>query len=177
MKMRKTWLMMFLLLLICYGCAVPLKNSNFNDGKEMNSALYMNQLLQRGERVSLFILGGQIYSQGKLSLDWKNTLQNGAEEFWLNAFKPCSMCSIVNRSYLQNNIDEIALSSSGMISDSTRIKIGELTGATHLLLIEGNDNSNSLGYQAWTVYWKLIDIKTGKLMTIDKSVGSKLNVI
>ena len=87
------------------------------------------------------------------------------------------MCSIVNRSYLQNNIDEIALSSSGMISDSTRIKIGELTGATHLLLIEGNDNSNSLGYQAWTVYWKLIDIKTGKLMTIDKSVGSKLNVI
>lgn len=175
--MRRIWLILFLLLLICYGCAVPLKKAQFNEGKPLNAINIMNQLLKNNERIALAIISGQIYTAGKPDPEWKNRLQGGAEDFWLKTFGNNTKCSIVNRNYLQNNIDEISLSGSGLISEATRVKIGELTGATHLIVIEGTTIDHGAGYQTWTIYWKLIDIKSGKLLTIDKVDASQLKVI
>jgi hypothetical protein len=70
----------------------------------------------------------------------------------------------------------MSLSGSGLISEDTRIKLGQLTGATHLIVISVFQNSN-LGYNTWTIDIVFTDIQTGRVLSIDECSQSVLNII
>jgi hypothetical protein len=178
-------LVLMFIILFFAGCASmvqmeqmqrkPIFKSQWNDTddtKTFKSGILINKLLRSGERVALIIIGGQFYNKGQPDAAWKSSEQNRAEGFYLKLCGNNTRCSVVNRNALQSHISEMVLSGSGLTSDATRVKIGELTGATHLILIEGNLIYRGPGYSEWTTYWKLIDIKSGNLLTIDKEEAS-----
>jgi len=98
--------------------------------------------------------------------------QNANQSFWensyLNSYGNYKNFTIVNRNYLKNNLDEITLSRSGLMSRETTVRIGELTGATHLLFIDVIFYSGFFVGGSMTVHKKLVDIKTGQILAIDE---------
>lgn len=164
---------------ICFlflnGCYIPLKDGHWNDGRPIQMYSIIERLL-RSDNVSVAVIGGQILVDGTPNAAGGSKLINEAETGFVNHFANFPNFSIVNRSQVQRIIDELKLSNSGLISDNTRLKIGELTGATHLLVIDAQQ-WRGFWIDDWTAYCKLIDIKSGRVLSIDKVYNSRFRVL
>jgi len=131
-------------------------------------------MLANNERVALIIVVTTSTMNGRPNMQGKIEGQSIVENVYLNSYRNYKNFTIVSRNYLKNNLDEITLSASGLISDETRVRIGELTGATHLLLMEDHSFYSGLFIISGktTSYWKLIDIQSGKLLASDRNITS-----
>lgn len=129
--------------------------------------------LAKGERVSLAIIVGKVSNAIPLppnvNLDeWKkgitSQLESGAESTYIQCRDVYDRFSVVDRNRIRKVLDELDFQTTDYISDATRIKIGELTGATNLLIVEFNRFPWSYRGRLDIISKKLIDIRTGEVL-------------
>jgi membrane-associated protease RseP (regulator of RpoE activity) len=87
------------------------------------------------------------------------------ERVILRAFGDAENFSLIDRGRLKTVFDEINFGESGYVSDAARVKIGKLTGATHIIALEHSRYSSGRSYQD-SVTQRLIDVETGKILSI-----------
>jgi hypothetical protein len=93
--------------------------------------------------------------------------QTAMESFYLNNLGKNAHFSIVDRSRTKAILDEYRLNQTGLVSDTMRLKIGEMTGATHLLDVNFARYKNPQGYND-AINARLIDISSGTVMAVDQ---------
>lgn len=128
-------------------------------------------ILEKGEKVSLAIMVGNVSNAMQSSSfdvnEWKSGIStlmvNKLESGFMAYQNRYSNLSIVDRNKIRAILDELNFQSTGYISDNTRVKIGELTGATHIVVADFNRFNNPPGFID-VVSRKLIDIKTGVIL-------------
>lgn len=106
--------------------------------------------------------------------DWadsiRNNLQSQYEGGLLSGFGKNENFSIVDRSRLKQILDEFKFSYSGFVSDQLRAKIGEMTGATHLLDISLGRFQNSDYSHEDVLNVRLVEIESGKVLAVDRII-------
>jgi hypothetical protein len=167
-------------LLFLSGCSIPL-GSTINDSRpdeaKMNAFAIISDLLQNRQKVCVAFIVGDIIEDGRPAPTAKSQLLNESEKGWLSRYVNFPNFSVVNRNHLRHNINELFLSNSGLISEDTRIKIGQLTGATHLVIIEATTWYKFFRRRGVDIYYKLIDIQDGRVLAIDKVTISEFKVL
>lgn len=130
-------------------------------------------LLSKGEKISLAVIIGKISNTivfpHPVNLDeWKSTinsqLQTEFEAVYVQYRNVFDNFSLVDRNRIRKILDELNFQASYYVSNETRLKIGELAGATHLLMVEFSRSPKGRGY-ADIVSKRLIDIKTGEVLS------------
>ncbi len=130
--------------------------------------------LAKGERVSLVVIVGKVSNAiplpRKISLDeWKkgitSQLEFGVESTYVQCREVYDNFSLVDRNRIRKVLDELDFQTTDYVSDATRIKIGELTGATDILIVEFNRFPWSYRGRMDIISKKLIDIRTGEVLT------------
>jgi len=89
------------------------------------------------------------------------------ESFYLKYLGKNENFSIVDRSRTKVIMDEFRLNQTGLISDTMRLKIGEMTGATHLLDVTFARYKTDQGHND-ALNARLIDIGSGTVMAVDQ---------
>ncbi|HEY6837230.1 MAG TPA: CsgG/HfaB family protein, partial [Geobacteraceae bacterium] len=97
----------------------------------------------------------------------RNEEQTSMENFYLNNLGKNPNFSIVDRSRTRTILEEFKMSQSGLVSDTMRVKIGEMTGATHLLDVSFSRFNAGRGHND-VVNARLIDIASGRVLAVDQ---------
>jgi hypothetical protein len=104
----------------------------------------------------------------------RHQVQGNIENNMLNNLDRQDRLSFIDRSSLDKIVDSYKLNMNGLTSDNARAKIGKTTGATHLLVstfvrnpkwIKGRESCED------TITSRLIEIKSGKVLAVDKSTS------
>lgn len=144
----------------------------------------IGELLDNEKKVSLVIVVSEVKnSMPQNSNDqiksWEDSVRNNwqskIEGVFINMFGNDKNFSIIDRSRLKNILDEFQFNLTGFVSDKLRAKIGEMTGATHLIDI--NISRFSSGYSGFIdiTNVRLIEIETGKVLAVDTSETTMSN--
>lgn len=128
-------------------------------------------ILEKGENVSLAIMVGNVSNAMDTSSFNVNEWKSGISTLMVNKLESGFMfyqnrynkLSLVDRNKIRAILDELNFQSTGYISKNTRTKIGELTGATHIVVADFNRFGNPPGFID-VVSRKLIDVKTGIIL-------------
>jgi hypothetical protein len=103
--------------------------------------------------------------------DWEKSLKYGVqgimEDHLLSVFGGNNYFSLVDRLNVDKILEEYKFIMTGLISEEARVKIGKMTGATHLITItyqrtKKNDSC------AFNVNARLIDIESGEILAVNK---------
>jgi membrane-associated protease RseP (regulator of RpoE activity) len=97
----------------------------------------------------------------------RNDVQSDMESFYLRNCGANKNFGIVDRSRTKAILEEFRLNQTGLVSDTMRVKIGEMTGATHLLDISFARFRAAAGYHD-DVNVRLIDIGSGAVLAVDQ---------
>jgi len=136
----------------------------------------IGDMLDDGNKVSVAVVVGSLIN---VAIDpdqlegWKthtrSTLKDDEERSLLLLFEKQPQFSLVDRQHLRDITSELALQQTGAISEATMAKLGQLTGATHLLIVELKQAPH---YQSLidTRVHRLIDVETGKTIAIGEMV-------
>ncbi len=102
---------------------------------------------------------------------WAEGVRNGErtnmESFYLQSLGTGTTFSIVDRSRTKAILEEYKLDQTGLVSDTLRVKIGEMTGATHLLDVTFGRFKTNQGYDD-EINARLIDIGSGAVLAVDQ---------
>ena len=130
-------------------------------------------LLLDNKKMSLAVIVSEVKNSfPSVPKDWENSIRNDIQSYheglFLSAYGTSENFSIVDRARLKQILDEFQFSQVGFVSDKLRAKIGEMTGATHILDIsfsryQGRDRS----YEDVTNA-RLIEIESGKVLAVDQ---------
>ncbi len=134
---------------------------------ENKSYKIVEQLLMNNEKVSLVVYGGHVIKYGRPDITRRGQQKWDAPWLWSWRFYEFPNFSVVNASFLESIIDELFLPRCGLISENTRIIIVNMTGATHILLVDAL-HFNRFWYDEITTYWTLTQIESGKILAIDR---------
>lgn len=132
----------------------------------------IQETLVKGKPVRLAILIGDILYGGNFPPlrdyeGWKKSIKSQilsrTEGGLLRTFEGYNNFSIIDREKVENSIKEMEFQQTGLVSDN-RIKIGNMIGATHLLLIDFTRAGASYPYSHFTDVEtrRLIEIESGK---------------
>ena len=130
--------------------------------------------LAKGERISLAVIIGNVSNAiilpSNVNLgEWRkgivSQLEYGVESVYIQCRNVYNNFSLVDRNRIRKILDELDFQTTDYVSDATRIRIGELTGATHLLIVEFNRFPRTYSGYMDIISKKLIDIKTGEVLT------------
>jgi hypothetical protein len=103
--------------------------------------------------------------------DWeesgKQLQQGNAENFLLSAFGNDNYFSLVDRLHVDKILEEYKFNMTGIVSEDARVKIGKMTGATHLfttsfLRYPKNDSCVDL------INSRLIDVESGEILAVNQ---------
>lgn len=141
--------------------------------------LKIYEILMSGQNVNLLVMTGghsnvliDMYYGGNpdMKKSWQKMVSakmiQREEEDALQGFSAIDSFSVVERSLVNNIIEEIQFSDTGYISNDTRLQIGQLTGATHILFISVNRTpyQSNRGHID-SVFRKLISIENGTVLS------------
>lgn len=107
---------------------------------------------------------------------WENSLRNEEqtkiEQSYLEQMRAYKNFHLVDRMTVSKLFEEIKFSLSGALSPSIRVRIGEMSGATHLILFEvvrypKDVHGNGIITQTTTV--RLIHLETGEVLASQTS--------
>jgi hypothetical protein len=132
-----------------------------------------------GQRVNLAVIVTEVRNNtGQRDFLWEESIRHQVQgtivNNVLNNLDRQDRLFFVNRSRLDDILDSYKLNMAGLTSDDARAKISKMTGATHLLIstfarnpksIKGRDSCED------TVTGRLIDIKTGEVLAVDRSTS------
>jgi membrane-associated protease RseP (regulator of RpoE activity) len=135
----------------------------------------IQSLVLDNEKVVLAVVVSDVKSTFEMKPDvytsWaegvRNEEQTSMESFYLNNLGKNHNFSIVDRSRTQTILEEFKMGQTGLVSDTMRAKIGEMTGATHLLDVSFSRFRTTQGYDD-VVNARLIDIASGTVMAVDQ---------
>lgn len=141
--------------------------------KVRQAGISVLRTLANKNKVSLAIIIGEVKNTfPDTPADWadsiRNTLQSEEESYYLSVFEHNDNFSIVDRMQLIQFLYEYQFEPVDVISDKLRLKLGEVTGATHILDISyarfrGRYNSYKDVMNA-----RLIEIKSGTVLAVDE---------
>jgi len=135
----------------------------------------LNAMLLDNQKVVLAVVVSDIKSTFDMKKDvyesWaaavRNEEQTNMENFYLKQTGNNPNFKVVDRSRTQVLLDEFRLAQTGLVSDTLRLKIGEMTGATHLLDVNFSRFKNAKGYED-IHNARLIDIGSGTVLAVDQ---------
>lgn len=175
MRLQRLPMLTVLLLLGCGGMKTKIENSWTGAASPVEQEV--KRLLTSRDRVSLAIIvtadsvySAQAFKNGGGDIEqWRQGMRatntGGAEARFLQLFGADKHFQIVDRSTLDKITDEWFLSAQSNVSDETRLKIGSLTGATHLFVVRiSRSNGSKPGDITDTVVSHLIDAETGQVL-------------
>ena len=121
-----------------------------------------------------------VYLQGAVLEQWetgmKALLINSWENYYLSFFAPERYFNLIDRGKVDNVLNEQKLQYSGSINTETQQELGEMLGASHLLIIDYSrfyvSNVEALDIETH----KLIEIKSGKVLA-SISLRSKVQYV
>jgi PDZ domain len=139
------------------------------------SLVKLNSMLLDSQKIVLAVVISDIKNTFEMKKDlyesWaaavRNEEQTNMENFYLKQLGNNPNFSIVDRSRTQVLLDEFRLTQTGLVSDTLRLKIGEMTGATHLLDVNFSRFKNAKGYDDLHNA-RLIDIRSGTVLAVDQ---------
>jgi len=152
---------------------------NFNiEPKMIKSAptllMIRKLLLYENNKVAIAIIVSEVKNSfPNVSMDWadsmRNNLQSRQESLLLSSFGPNQNFSLVDRSRLKQILDEFQFSQAGFVPDKLRAKIGEMTGATHIVDISFSRFQGRTPREKDDVLNdRLIAIESGKVLAVDQ---------
>jgi membrane-associated protease RseP (regulator of RpoE activity) len=153
------------------------KQINFNVEpivvKVRQQGISIIKILAKDNKVSLAIVVDEVKDTFlNTSADWadsiRNILQSQQESFYLSAFGNNNNFSIVDRIQLMQILFEFQFHQVGFISDEIRMKIGEMTGATHILDISYARLRGRYNSYKDIINTRLIEIKSGAVLAVDQ---------
>ncbi len=109
-----------------------------------------------------------VYIQGERLEQWKRGMTpliiGALETSYLEFLKYETNASIIDRQNIESALKELAFQQTGLISEESQIKVGNMLGATHLLIISYSRFSHSTSKAKDVEVHRLIDINSGKTM-------------
>jgi hypothetical protein len=140
--------------------------------KGLRTVLKIQNLVSENKKVILAIIVSEVKNSfPNVPKDWADSmrinLQSSYESRLMTALETKENFSIVDRSRLKQILDELQFSQSGFVSDKLRAKIGEMTGATHILDLSYARFKSNFGMDE-TVNARLIEIESGKVLAVDQ---------
>lgn len=135
----------------------------------------LNSLLLENRKVALAIVISDVKStfdmKKEVAESWgagiREEEQASLENFYLKNSGSHPGFSIVDRTRTQAMLDEFKMGESGLVSEKLRLKIGEMTGATHLLDATFSRFRKGKGHED-VQNVRLIDIRTGTVLAVDQ---------
>lgn len=132
-------------------------------------------LLLENQKVALAIVVSDVKStydmKKEVAESWAAGIRNGEqtslENFYLKNSGSHPGFSIVDRTRTQALLDEFKMGQTGLVSEKVRLKIGEMTGATHLLDATFSRFKSGKGHED-VHNVRLIDIQSGTVLAVDQ---------
>ena len=140
------------------------------------TVIIMRKLLYGNNKVVIAIIVSEVKNSfPNVPMDWadsvRNNLQSKYESNLLSDFGQIENFSVVDRSRLKQILDEFQFSQSGFVSDKLRVKIGEMTGATHIFDISfSRFRGRHPNEKDDTLNARLIEIESGKVLAVDQII-------
>ncbi len=107
-----------------------------------------------------------VYLQGERLEQWRRGMTpfiiGALENSYLEFLKHEKKASIIDRQNIDSALKELAFQQTGLISEESQIKIGNMLGATHLLIVSYSRFSHSTAKANDVEVRRLIDINSGK---------------
>ncbi len=129
------------------------------------------------QRVRLAVVVTEVKDNtGRRSYPWEESMrlrvQGALENRLLNNLGTFDSFSLADKSRLNKILDDYRLDMTGLTSDDARARIGNMTGATHLLVAtvvryQGTEQNGSCEDNETT---KLLEIKSGRTLAVDQSI-------
>ncbi len=141
--------------------------------KVRQAGISIIKILTKDNKVSLAIVVGEVKNTfPNTAAAWadsiRNILQSQQESFYLSAFGNNKNFSIVDRMQLIQILFEYQFNQIGFIPDKLRMKIGEMTGATHILDVSyGRFRGRHNSYED-IINTRLIEVETGTALAVDQ---------
>lgn len=143
--------------------------------KERPTVKSIRKLIEFKKKVSIAVLVSDVKNSfPDVRFDWadsiRNSIQSDAEGGLLSLYSDEENFSVVDRSRFKQLLDEFRINQAGFVSDKLRVKIGEMTGATHIMDISFSrfPTTNNRGYVDEKAY-RLIDVESGTVLAVDKT--------
>jgi hypothetical protein len=145
-------------------------------------ALAISKQLAARPRVAVAIIGTaettfspETFSKagGDISAWKKGEIDGNAsqlERLLLQAFSGNKNFTLVDRATLEKVKDELAISDLG-VSEETRLEMGKLTGATHLVIFRVFRGSSLSGPFEDTATGRLIDVQSGEVLAVQSQTA------
>ena len=135
----------------------------------------LHSLLLDDRKVALAIVVSDVKSsfdmKKEVAESWaagiRNEEQTSLENFYLRNCGSQPGFSIVDRIRTRALLDEFKMGESGLVSEKLRLKIGEMTGATHLLDVTFSRFRKGRGHEDVHSV-RLIDIQSGTVLAVDQ---------
>lgn len=143
--------------------------------KARPTLLMIRKLLYENNKVAVATIVGEVKNSfPNVPMDWagstRNNLQSREESVLLSAFGKNANFSVVDRSRLKQILDEFEFSQIGFVSDKLRVKIGEMTGATHIFDISFSRFRGRTNDKDDILNARLIAIESGKVLAVDQII-------
>lgn len=131
------------------------------------------KLLDENKKVTIAVVVSEVKnSYQNVPKDWsdsvRNNLQSDHESGLLSGFGEDEKFSVVDRSRLKQILDEFQFNQLGFVSDKLRAKIGEMTGATHILDISFSRFEGRFNDMDDISNARLVEIESGKVLAVDR---------
>jgi hypothetical protein len=142
--------------------------------KGPRTVLKIRNLVLENKKVAMAIIVSDVKNSfPNVPNDWADSIriqwQSIYENLLITGFETKENFSIVDRSRLKQILDEFQFNQSGFVSDKLRTKIGEMTGATHILDISFSRFRSSDGKgKDDIINARLIEIESGKVLAVDQ---------
>jgi len=148
------------------------KKVRFGSHHFTNDLYALMKLVATEEPVRLAVVVGDIsnvYLQDKTIMEpWsrgmKSILISGWENTNLQFFKHELFFSVIDRHKIDSVLNELKFQQSGLSKSETQVKLGEMLGATHLLIIDFSRFYISAAEASDFESHKLIEVKSGKVL-------------
>ena len=137
------------------------------------TSIILRKLIIENKRVAIATIVSEVKSSfPNAPPDWadsmRNSLQSRYESNLLSGLGQYENFSVVDRSRLKEILNEFQFSQMGFVSDKLRLKIGEMTGATHILDISLSRFQSSTHGRDDMLNARLIEIESGKVLAVDQ---------
>jgi hypothetical protein len=125
-------------------------------------AYILRKKIIEGKPVRLAIIVGGVSTAYASPPGWNKAVETKllteTENFYIRSFMGEKNFEIVDRAAISNISNELNFQQSHYVSDEFRIKLGKVLGVTDLLILRFSR------FRQDTIYRKLIDVKTGKVL-------------
>jgi len=142
----------------------------------MNADKFFQKILQmtgNGVRMNIALVMGEVihsypHDSYEAKEEWKSNSKTTIERQLTKIAALEELLSIVDRTYIDKILNEIKFSNSGLVSQNSALQVGELTGASHLVVADvrlTKENILKLNY-------KLIEVESGEILISVRRIHS-----